>query len=47
MLHVKLRTLGAIVLLKKMFEYLFSSADRQCMTHDAQQTITPLKIIGE
>ena len=30
-----------------MFEYLFSSVDGPCMTHDAQRTITPLKIIGE
>ena len=43
----KLRTVGAIVLYKKMFEYLFSSVDGRCMTHDAQRTITPLKIIGE
>ena len=33
--------------IEKMFEYLFSSVDRRCMTHDAQWTITPLKIIGE
>ena len=42
-----LRTGGAIVLKKKMFEYLFSSVDKRCMTHDVQRTITPLKIIGE
>ena len=44
---LNLRTVRAIVLQKKMFEYLFSSVDGRCMTHDAQWTITPLKIIGE
>ena len=42
MLHVKFETVGAIVLWKKKFEYLFLSVDGPCMMHDAQRTITPL-----
>ena len=42
----KKRTVGAIIFVEKMFEYLFSSVDGRCMTHDAQRTITLLKILG-
>ena len=36
MLH--LRTVGPVVLWKKMFEYLFTSVDGQWMMDDAQRT---------
>ena len=49
MLHVKFENCRCNSFIeKKMFEYLFSSVDGRCMTHDAQQTLcyAPLKITG-
>ena len=47
MLHVKFENCRCNSFIEKDVEYLFSSVDGPCMTHDAQRTITPLKIIGE
>ena len=45
MLYVKFENCNCNSFIEK--DYLFSSVDGRCMTHDAQRTITPLKIIGE